>query len=682
MKISSLRSLLTCTIVLAFATVADATIPQTINYQGQLTSAANAPVNASVSMVFKLYNVPTGGSALWTETQTVAVANGLFNAQLGNVTPFNLPFDVPYYLGVTVGTDAEMTPRQALKSVGSAFQAAAAASLNCTGCVTPAQLAPGVAGVGATGPSGLSSLIAMATEPAGANCAYGGSRITSGLDVNANGVLDASEVTATRYACNGSPFTILPSVPAGCGTAPLALGPTPSFTSQDPDQQASQGGPGVVYAGSIVSAVYPVSNPNTCTGVTITNNYQWALFAKPTGSNAVLSNIYSAQPTFVADVAGVYQLSVQVTDTLGNKSPVGYMTVPTSACGIQPPRILSLVPPAGPLGVGGNASLSAVISLPDNQNNPTGSNYCPIRFSKSFNYSWSIIGAPLGGNGTLSNTISAAPSFNAGTVAGNYVVRLIVTDSAGLSTSATVSVVVSTCAGLASTLSPIVVTATDPQTAMSSPINTGARVSLSTTASVSQYCGSVPISLSYTWSMLSKPLGSGAILTSSTNPVAQFIPDVPGAYQFQVTATDQFGYTSSAQTASVITSSCGLNPVTVSAQATASAPPIGNTVGNPVLVTTATSTALGLVGGSATSNDNQGDPMLANYCPARFATTFTYTWSIVNAPPMSTAQLSNVNGTSTSFLAGAVSGIYQIQVVAKSLSGVTSAPSYVFVQVN
>ena len=136
------------------------------------------------------------------------------------------------------------------------------------------------------------------------------------------------------------------------------------------------------------------------------------------------------------------------------------MTVPTSACGIQPPRILSLVPPAGPLGVGGNASLSAVISLPDNQNNPTGSNYCPIRFSKSFNYSWSIIGAPLGGNGTLSNIISAAPSFNAGTVAGNYVVRLIVTDSAGLSTSATVSVVVSTCAGLASTLSPIVVTAT------------------------------------------------------------------------------------------------------------------------------------------------------------------------------------------------------------------------------
>ena len=104
-------------------------------------------------------------------------------------------------------------------------------------------------------------------------------------------MLDASEVTATRYACNGSPFAILPSVPAGCGTAPLALGPTPSFTSQDPDQQASQGGPGVVYAGSIVSAVYPVSNPNTCTGVTITNNYQWALFAKPTGSNAVLSNI-------------------------------------------------------------------------------------------------------------------------------------------------------------------------------------------------------------------------------------------------------------------------------------------------------------------------------------------------------------------------------------------------------
>lgn len=48
------------------------------------------------------------------------------------------------------------------------------------------------------------SLIATATEPPGANCPDGGTAITSGLDDNANGVLDAGEVDSTEYACNGS----------------------------------------------------------------------------------------------------------------------------------------------------------------------------------------------------------------------------------------------------------------------------------------------------------------------------------------------------------------------------------------------------------------------------------------------------------------------------------------------
>jgi hypothetical protein len=42
-------------------------------------------------------------------------------------------------------------------------------------------------------------------EAAGANCTYGGNRVSSGLDTNANGVLDAGEVTATSYNCNGAP---------------------------------------------------------------------------------------------------------------------------------------------------------------------------------------------------------------------------------------------------------------------------------------------------------------------------------------------------------------------------------------------------------------------------------------------------------------------------------------------
>lgn len=58
---------------------------------------------------------------------------------------------------------------------------------------------------GPTGPTGLSTLGQIVPEPAGANCPYGGIKITGGLDTNRNGVLDPSEVTATSYVCNGAP---------------------------------------------------------------------------------------------------------------------------------------------------------------------------------------------------------------------------------------------------------------------------------------------------------------------------------------------------------------------------------------------------------------------------------------------------------------------------------------------
>ncbi len=66
--------------------------------------------------------------------------------------------------------------------------------------------ANGAAGAnGADGNNGLSSLMAIIAEAPGANCAYGGSRVTSGLDADADNTLDPGEVTATSYNCNGAP---------------------------------------------------------------------------------------------------------------------------------------------------------------------------------------------------------------------------------------------------------------------------------------------------------------------------------------------------------------------------------------------------------------------------------------------------------------------------------------------
>ncbi|MBL8520103.1 MAG: hypothetical protein JNK75_05460 [Betaproteobacteria bacterium] len=128
-------------LALAFAmTLAQAVAapPATINYQGTLTNASAQPVNSgAVAITFSLYTAASGGSAIYSETQAVSVTNGLFNVRIGAVSPIALPFDVPYFLGITVGGDAEMVPRQPLGSSAYAFRAFSADAV-ATGAVLPA----------------------------------------------------------------------------------------------------------------------------------------------------------------------------------------------------------------------------------------------------------------------------------------------------------------------------------------------------------------------------------------------------------------------------------------------------------------------------------------------------------------------------------------------------------------
>ena len=125
-----------------FCGAASAQVPHTLTYQGYLTNAVNQPLNAAVTVVFKLYDVASGGAALHTETQSVTPANGVFNAVLGTATPLVLPFDVPYFLGVTVGADPEMTPRQPLVASPYAFRAA---GVDATAALPAAQITGSVA---------------------------------------------------------------------------------------------------------------------------------------------------------------------------------------------------------------------------------------------------------------------------------------------------------------------------------------------------------------------------------------------------------------------------------------------------------------------------------------------------------------------------------------------------------
>ena len=97
------------------STVTAAPVTQSMTYQGKLTDAAGNPLTGTYTMTFRLYGVASGGSALDTMIQDVSVNKGLFTIPLTFDTSF---FDgSALWLGVKVGADAEMTPRQELRPV-------------------------------------------------------------------------------------------------------------------------------------------------------------------------------------------------------------------------------------------------------------------------------------------------------------------------------------------------------------------------------------------------------------------------------------------------------------------------------------------------------------------------------------------------------------------------------------
>ena len=111
------------------STAALAEVPGQMNYQGTLTDSNGVAVDDIVSMTFRIYADSTGGSALWSETQSsVEVSDGIFNVLLGRVNVLSdMVFQNPTrWLGITLFDDPEMQPRQRIAAVGYAFRAAEA----------------------------------------------------------------------------------------------------------------------------------------------------------------------------------------------------------------------------------------------------------------------------------------------------------------------------------------------------------------------------------------------------------------------------------------------------------------------------------------------------------------------------------------------------------------------------
>jgi hypothetical protein len=101
-------------------------IPHTLSYQGLLTDTDGVVREDDIySFTFRFYTSESGGTPIWSETQSLSVQKGLFSAILGSVTPFGpgVTFDQQYWMSVEVAPDPELSPRIPLTAVGYSIRA-------------------------------------------------------------------------------------------------------------------------------------------------------------------------------------------------------------------------------------------------------------------------------------------------------------------------------------------------------------------------------------------------------------------------------------------------------------------------------------------------------------------------------------------------------------------------------
>ncbi|MCP4276902.1 MAG: hypothetical protein GY779_11195 [Gammaproteobacteria bacterium] len=143
---------------------------------------------------------------------------------------------------------------------------------------------------GAAGADGNTALVSVSDEPAGANCIVDGLRIDAGLDLDNDGLLDISEITATEYMCGI-----------------IGGNEAPQFTSGS-DFSVQENNAAV----ATISATDPQSD-NVI--FTILNSYDGADFTID-GASGELSfiTIPDYESPFDGDQDNVYQVQVGATD--------------------------------------------------------------------------------------------------------------------------------------------------------------------------------------------------------------------------------------------------------------------------------------------------------------------------------------------------------------------------------
>jgi hypothetical protein len=210
-------------LAVAASVSATAAIPVKMSYQGYLTDSTDTPVTGTVSMTLKLYDQATNGNLLWTETQSVNVANGIYSVILGNSIPLDETlFNGQRYLAVAIGADVDLAPRTPLTSAPYAFVAKA-----LDGTVGGGQIS-GTVGVG-NGGTGLSSITTgglLYGQGSGTPGVTSAGSVGQVLTATAGGVPQWSNSVAAGLAISHPSLVTVQGVTFNAGSVELAGGRT------------------------------------------------------------------------------------------------------------------------------------------------------------------------------------------------------------------------------------------------------------------------------------------------------------------------------------------------------------------------------------------------------------------------------------------------------------------------
>lgn len=149
-------------------------------------------------------------------------------------------------------------------------------------------------------------------------------------------------------------------------------------------------------------------------------SYQWSFIAKPTGSQATLSDTTIVNPSFTTDKMGVYEIKLIVNNGFYDSTPSSVTVTATNIAPIAATRVDQTIHIGTQVQLDGNNSSDADGDL--------------------LTYSWSFISKPAGNTATLSDPTSVNPNFTAD-VLGNYDISLVVNDGFADSTPSSVSIV-------------------------------------------------------------------------------------------------------------------------------------------------------------------------------------------------------------------------------------------------